>query len=160
MQDYKKLPYRLGATAMVFNKDDKMLVVQLCADPVDYWGFPGGGREKNESGEQTILRELSEELGLHATDFDILAKSKVNFTYDFSDDMRQKRVPITLQYRGQSKERYFLRFLGDTSKITINSNEVRACDWISASEFKARLLFEGQYKAAVEALAEYRTLQV
>lgn len=55
-------------TAAVILKDEKILCVQRSENKFDYiskkWEFPGGKVEENEQIEQTIIREIEEELEL------------------------------------------------------------------------------------------------
>lgn len=62
-------------TAAVIIKDEKILCVQRNENKFDYiskkWEFPGGKVEENELIEETIVREIEEELNLKikVTDF-------------------------------------------------------------------------------------------
>lgn len=56
----------LEVTAAIIHKNDKILI---CQRPVDkncglLWEFPGGKIEAGETGEQCIVRECQEELGI------------------------------------------------------------------------------------------------
>ena len=48
----------------------------------DYWEFPGGKLEKNETFEEAIKRELFEELGVRIKIQDLINLDLVNHTYD------------------------------------------------------------------------------
>ena len=62
-------------TAAVIVKDNKILCVQRNENKFDYiskkWEFPGGKVEEHETTEETIIREIQEELNLKVaiTDF-------------------------------------------------------------------------------------------
>jgi ADP-ribose pyrophosphatase YjhB (NUDIX family) len=53
---------KVGADAAIFNTDDRILLVRRVDD--DKWGLISGFVEPTESPEQTIVRELEEEIGL------------------------------------------------------------------------------------------------
>lgn len=48
-------------TAVIVVKDNKLLLIHRINNGKEYYVFPGGGREENESLEEGALRELSEE---------------------------------------------------------------------------------------------------
>jgi 8-oxo-dGTP diphosphatase len=55
--------------AALIRRRDKLLICQRGAQqPMAFkWEFPGGKIEPGESSEQALVRELNEELGIHAT---------------------------------------------------------------------------------------------
>ena len=69
------------AAAIIFNKG-KILVTRRAPGEnlAGYWEFPGGKLEGSETPQECILRELREELGLHATAGDVLASSVYAYT--------------------------------------------------------------------------------
>jgi 8-oxo-dGTP pyrophosphatase MutT (NUDIX family) len=54
---------RLGAAAVIFDPQDRLLMVQHSYGRRN-WELPGGGRKANESVEQTLHREVREEAGV------------------------------------------------------------------------------------------------
>ena len=46
-------------------KDDNIILIHRIKQNKEYYVFPGGGVEKEESNEQCILREIKEELGIN-----------------------------------------------------------------------------------------------
>ena len=48
----------------------------------DYWEFPGGKLEKNETFEEAIQRELAEELGIQIEINNLVNLDLINHTYD------------------------------------------------------------------------------
>jgi TDG/mug DNA glycosylase family protein len=63
------LPRRENVRAAVVDESDRILLLRYGDDYGDWWVTPGGGREKGETDEQTLRRELEEEIGL--VDFEI-----------------------------------------------------------------------------------------
>src|SRR4051812_10541234 len=67
--------------AAILQKDDLVLLCQRRADqphPLK-WEFPGGKVEEGESAAEAIVRELREELGIHAAGTDEI--TRYEFTY-------------------------------------------------------------------------------
>lgn len=53
----------IRANAIVV-KDGKILLIHRKKNGDEYWVFPGGGIEENESGEEAVVREVKEETDL------------------------------------------------------------------------------------------------
>lgn len=60
---------RIYVAAGILWRDDTLLVAKrpLSEPKGGYWEFPGGKREQGEAMEQTLMRELHEELGVTCT---------------------------------------------------------------------------------------------
>lgn len=58
------LPTRENVRAAVVDERDRILLLRYGDDYGDWWVTPGGGREPREDDEQTLRRELEEEVGL------------------------------------------------------------------------------------------------
>ena len=63
------LPRRENVRAVVVDERDRILLLRYGDEYGDWWVPSGGGREAGESDEQTVRRELEEEIGL--VDFEI-----------------------------------------------------------------------------------------
>src|SRR5579875_2422811 len=60
--------YRVSVKALVFDAENRLLVVQESAG---HWELPGGGWEHGETLEQCLARELDEELHAHLVSIDL-----------------------------------------------------------------------------------------
>jgi 8-oxo-dGTP pyrophosphatase MutT (NUDIX family) len=58
------LPWRLGVRAVVLDRVGRTLLLRYGDDYSTWWVTPGGGKAPDESDEDGLRRELSEELGL------------------------------------------------------------------------------------------------
>lgn len=63
------------------------------------WEFPGGKVEPDELPEQTLVRELQEELAIEITAYNTL----FNFAYNYSDKSIQFFVYRVSEYKGQEQ---------------------------------------------------------
>lgn len=64
----KKIPHHIIAVGLVVNESGKLLISLRPEDAMlgGLWEFPGGKNEPGESLEETVIRELREELGVEA----------------------------------------------------------------------------------------------
>ena len=58
------LPERRNVRAAVVDEEDRILLLRYQDEYDEWWTTPGGGREEGETDEQTLRRELEEEVGL------------------------------------------------------------------------------------------------
>ncbi|MCH9770537.1 MAG: RNA pyrophosphohydrolase [Gammaproteobacteria bacterium] len=96
--------YRANVGAVVCNAQGQLLWARRIGAK-DAWQFPQGGINKNESVEAALYRELHEELGLGASDVDVLAKTQGWLSYRLPKRFRRYRTqPLCI---GQ-KQKWFL----------------------------------------------------
>ena len=57
--------YRISAKALIWNEERTRVL--LCREDNNRWDFPGGGIEHGHTIEETIQKELVEEMGVIAT---------------------------------------------------------------------------------------------
>ncbi|MCA1054977.1 NUDIX domain-containing protein [Rossellomorea aquimaris] len=77
MQDDLKASNRPRACAAII-KDDHILMVNMQREGKSWWSLPGGGMEEGESMEDTIVREVREEVNL------TIKPGRHLFSYDYS----------------------------------------------------------------------------
>ena len=78
---WDKLPGRVAVHGLIFNKDNKILVLKRSEtdlDEANCWDPPGGGLKIGENIENGFLRELSEETGIFAKNVVVLAAHEVD----------------------------------------------------------------------------------
>jgi double-stranded uracil-DNA glycosylase len=76
------LPQRQNVRAAVVDESDRILLLRYGDDYGDWWVTPGGGREKGETDEQTLRRELEEEIGLIDFEIGSLLWERTGWTLD------------------------------------------------------------------------------
>lgn len=81
------------------------------------WQFPQGGLQENESLEDTVHRELWEEVGLHADKVQILAQTKNWLKYKIPKKLiRSTSKPVCI---GQKQKWFLLKFIGQDQDFNL-----------------------------------------
>lgn len=143
--------YRKGVTALILNKENKMLLVNLMSFEHHFFALPGGGSDTDESPEETVSREIQEELGMELKHFFIEKHAKEPIRFEF------KAGPLVrngITYTGQERLFFLIRFNEDDDKIKLNKEEVRKFVWSSFDDLEKYLLFDNQLEETVSQIKE------
>jgi len=96
------------------------------------WQFPQGGINQGETPEQAMYREVEEEIGLTAKDFEIIAVTRGWLRYRLPKRMiRYNSLPVCI---GQKQKWYLLKILSSDDTVDINSTNMPEFDgwrWVS-----------------------------
>ena len=140
--------FRKGVSALIINKNQEFLLVNLQSFKVHFFAVPGGGLEDDESLEEAVYREVQEEVGIHKESLKCIWASKqpVQFKLNLNRDGKA--------YEGS--ERYFFgfRFIGNDDEIKLQESEVRSYKWVSFNDLKGYLLFDNQLEETSEKIIE------
>lgn len=151
------LKYRQSTLAVIVNNDNKILLTQKKNYQENEWDFPGGGIEKNETDDQTILRELKEELGTDK--FLIIKKSTRRDKYEWTDkEIEEKILKKGKSFRGQERSQFLVKFRGTTSDINIQQDELKKVKWVKAKDSFKYFIFPNQLIRSQELLKEFGLL--
>lgn len=121
----------------------------------DAWQFPQGGMNPNEIPEQTLFRELEEEVGLHEHDVTILGRTERWLRYRLPTRMIRKTEPVCV---GQKQLWFLLRLEGEDSLICFDKTHKPEFDdwqWVSYwYPLRQVVLFKREvYRRALKELA-------
>jgi len=99
---------------------------------MDAWQFPQGGVRQGEIPEETMYRELQEEVGLWPKDVKIVEESKGWLSYELPKRLIRRRTkPVCL---GQRQKWFLLRLVNQEAKINLLATEDPEFDswaWVS-----------------------------
>lgn len=139
--------YRKGVSALIMNKNQEFLLVNLVSFEEKYFAIPGGGIEEGESLERAIYREIQEELGIEEKSLQFVGKSNLSLKFKF------KVIKMNRDGREyEGSERYFsgFNFIGSDNEIKFKEDEIRACKWVPFTELNKYLLFDNQLEETKE----------
>lgn len=140
--------FRKGVSALIINKNQEFLLVNLQSFKTHFFAIPGGGLEEGELLESAAYREVEEELGINKEQLEFIGASKqpVQFKFNLNRDGEV--------YEGS--ERYFFgsRFIGNDDEIKLQESEVRSHKWVSFNDLKDYLLFDNQLEETSEKIIE------
>lgn len=143
--------YRKGVAALIVNKNLEFLLVNLISFEEKYFAIPGGGSDPNESLEDTVYREIKEELGIEKESLELVGKSENPLQFKFAEI---KLCRSGIEYEGSEKNFFGFKFIGDDSEIKVQEDEVRSYKWVPFSELKNYLLFDKQLEDTEEKIRE------
>lgn len=123
----------------------------------DAWQFPQGGMHEGESPEETLYRELKEEIGLNPEDIRILGCTRNWLRYRIPKRLIRDTRPLCI---GQKQLWYLLKMEGEDSQIDLAHTEKPEFeDWKWVSYFfplRQVIAFKREvYRRALRELAPY-----
>lgn len=121
--------YRLGVGIIIVNKENQVFWGKRVGNK-DAWQFPQGGVLPYETLEETMYRELKEEVGLSPEDVVILGVTRRWLHYKLPTHLRRYfQSPLCI---GQKQKWFLLRLVSGEDKICLEqeSPEFGAWKWV------------------------------
>ena len=111
--------YRPNVGIIVCNSVNKVLWARRIGQ--NAWQFPQGGIKEDETPEEALYRELWEEVGLNASQVELLANTRNWLRYRLPRGlMRLDEKPVCI---GQKQIWFLLRFSGSEDDVNLQSTE-------------------------------------
>lgn len=139
--------WRRTAGAVIFRPRSDGQIEYLILKHKNYWNFPKGGAEKEETEIETAKREIKEETGLTRLVFIPGFRSTRNIIY------RGSKNSIKVEHRGRIVLRRSIIFLAESPSRRVKiSHEHRGFAWLPFEEAKKRLAILGDnHKVLIKA---------
>jgi putative (di)nucleoside polyphosphate hydrolase len=125
-----KAGYRYGVGIILVNDRREVFFAKRIG--MAAWQFPQGGMQENETPEQTMYRELKEEIGLEPEDVEILACTRRWLRYRLPGRLvRHYAKPLCI---GQKQKWFLLRLANQQAVVNLSANndpEFDSWAWVS-----------------------------
>ena len=143
---FMSLPMRPNVAIIIFNQKKEILVckrnpkdfnVDIVANTdmekrQNYWQFPQGGIDGNETIVEAALREANEETGIVNLQF--IKISKKTNSYLWGNGLRKFEKNKKFQNKGQVQHIAYFKFTGNQDKIKFYNNEFVNHKWVIAKD--------------------------
>lgn len=114
-----KAGYRYGVGIILINDNRQVFFAKRVG--MSAWQFPQGGMKSEETPEQTMYRELKEEIGLNPEDIEILASTRRWLRYRLPKKLvRYYARPVCI---GQKQKWFLLRLVNVEAKINLQAHK-------------------------------------
>jgi putative (di)nucleoside polyphosphate hydrolase len=122
--------YRSGVGIILVNANRQVFLGKRIG--MDAWQFPQGGVRQDETPQETMYRELQEEIGLPSEAVKIVAESKEWLHYELPKRLIRRRTkPVCI---GQKQKWFLLRLTNAEAKIDLLATDDPEFDswaWVS-----------------------------
>jgi putative (di)nucleoside polyphosphate hydrolase len=129
--------FRPNVGLAVFHKNGLVFLGKRAGSWGDYaWQMPQGGIDEGETPLDAAYRELGEEIGVSASQVDLLEETADWLYYEFPIEVRLK-LGARDRYLGQRQKWFAFRFKGCDEDINLDTHTPEFTEWRWASLAKA-----------------------
>lgn len=134
--------YRASAAAILVDANKRFFLVRQPKFRPDEWDFVKGGVLKSETEEETLQRELREELG-EEMHYKFLRRSIWNIIYEWPKEQQLEKG-----FRGQARISFWIKYLD--GKINPSKSELLDTRWVEEGEMQDLLITSGAREPEVK----------
>ena len=125
LDQFKKLPLRIGVGIVLLNKDNKVFVAKRIDNPKDFWQMPQGGVDRDEDYRSAAFRELEEETSIK--NVELIKEVNEMTTYELPDHLLG--IIWKGKFKGQKQKWFIMRFKGSDTEINLKTKHQEFLDW-------------------------------
>ena len=125
LDQFKKLPLRIGVGIVLLNKDNKVFVAKRIDNPKDFWQMPQGGVDRDEDYRSAAFRELEEETSIK--NVELIKEVNEMTTYELPDHLLG--IIWKGKFKGQKQKWFIMRFKGNDTEINLKTKRPEFLDW-------------------------------
>lgn len=141
--------FRAGVGTVIYNQAGEVVLFERAQNPVGIWQFQQGGIDLGETVEDTLWRELREEVGLDKVDF-LQVTSYPKWTIHSYNETDASKSRI-----GQVHRWFFLELKPDVEIDLAKASEHEASDWRFVTFVEAVDECEASKRPVYQELADY-----
>ena len=127
---------RPNVVACVVNNDNKILLCERKKES-NHWQFPQGGIDNGFDEQQTVLKELQEEVGITEKQITKLYRCEQTYKYLWTKDYLNQNFYNS--YKGQKQSIWLARFSGNDDDVVIDNCEFMNYKWVDAEDVEKDL---------------------
>ncbi len=150
-EEERQLLFRKGVSAIIINKKNEFLLVNLESFEDKYFAIPGGGVDQEETLKDAVYREINEELGISRESLDFAGLCKESLRLVFKT---KKLTRGEIEYDGMERHFFGFKFIGNDNEIKLQEDEIRSYKWVPYEDLKEYLLFDNQLEDTSEKIKE------
>ena len=147
--------YRPNVAALMVNQNGLLLVCERLLNP-GAWQFPQGGVDEGESAEESILREVEEEIGLEPVHYEVVS-SQGGYRYDYPKSVREAKPAHKSHFVGQSQAYFLCQVVEGAPPVNLmqEPREFSQAKWITPAEFNLEWLPDFKKETYREVLSDF-----
>lgn len=124
--------FRPNVALLLLDEQDRLLICER-KNTRGAWQFPQGGMDDGETAQESLVREVWEEIGLPEGSYDIL-ESRIGYEYLYPPGVKKKKKG---NYDGQTQTYFLCRLKEGAPRVDVNQDppEFQDYRWVDPAEF-------------------------